>query len=108
MPTHTETQIAAAISRIKSASKPTLLIGSGAIMNPKNANALQSAITTLGLPVYLSGMARGLLGKESNLQMRHHRKEAIKESDLIILAGVAKRFSFGLWQSHWRAAFHFN
>jgi thiamine pyrophosphate-dependent acetolactate synthase large subunit-like protein len=37
-------------------------------------------------------MARGLLGRENKLQMRHHRKEAIKESDLIILAGVANDF----------------
>jgi thiamine pyrophosphate-dependent acetolactate synthase large subunit-like protein len=91
-PAHTDTQIKAAISRIKSAGKPTLLIGSGAIMNPKNANALQAAIQKLGIPVFLSGMARGLLGKDNNLQMRHHRKEAIKESDLLILAGVANDF----------------
>ncbi|HLP49343.1 MAG TPA: thiamine pyrophosphate-dependent enzyme, partial [Chitinophagales bacterium] len=46
----------------------------------------------LGIPVYLSGMGRGLLGKENPLQMRHNRKEAIKESDLIILAGVPNDF----------------
>ena len=37
-------------------------------------------------------MGRGLLGKENALQMRHHRKDAIKESDLIILAGVPNDF----------------
>src|SRR2546428_13620493 len=62
------------------------------MMNPPKANELAAAVTRLGVPVFLSGMARGLLGKENKLQMRHHRKEAIKESDLIILAGVANDF----------------
>jgi thiamine pyrophosphate-dependent acetolactate synthase large subunit-like protein len=62
------------------------------MMDPAKAQALASAVTKIGSPVFLSGMARGLLGKENNLQMRHHRKEAIKESDLIVLAGVANDF----------------
>jgi thiamine pyrophosphate-dependent acetolactate synthase large subunit-like protein len=91
-PTHSASQITSVASRLKSAAKPVLLAGSGAMMNPQKANDLASSVTRLGIPVYLSGMARGLLGKENRLQMRHHRKEAIKESDLIILAGVANDF----------------
>jgi acetolactate synthase-1/2/3 large subunit len=33
-------------------------------------------------------MARGLLGASDRLQMRHKRKEALREADLVILAGV--------------------
>jgi 2-hydroxyacyl-CoA lyase len=91
-PTHSAAQVARAISKLKSASKPVLLAGSGAMMNPQKANELAAAVSRLGIPVYLSGMGRGLLGKESSFQMRHHRKEAIKESDLIILAGVPNDF----------------
>jgi len=91
-PAHAASQLAAAVSRLKSSSKPVLLIGSGAMMSPEKAQELSGAVTRLGIPVYLSGMARGLLGKDNNLQMRHHRKEAIKESDLIVLAGVANDF----------------
>jgi len=91
-PIHSEAQVTKVVSRLKSASKPVLLAGSGAMMNPQKANELAAAIGRLGIPVFLSGMARGLLGKENKLQMRHHRKEAIKESDLIILAGVANDF----------------
>jgi thiamine pyrophosphate-dependent acetolactate synthase large subunit-like protein len=69
-----------------------MLIGSGAMMNPKKADELAKAVTKMGIPVYLSGMGRGLLGKENDLQMRHKRREAIKESDLIILAGVPNDF----------------
>ena len=91
-PMHSESHITKVVSKLKSASKPVLLAGSGAMMNPSKANELAAAVSRLGIPVFLSGMARGLLGKENKLQMRHHRKEAIKGSDLIILAGVANDF----------------
>ncbi len=91
-PKHSSAQIAQAAAKMKSAAKPVMLVGSGAMMNPQKANELAAAVTKLGIPVYLSGMARGLLGKENALQMRHHRKDAIKESDLIILAGVPNDF----------------
>jgi acetolactate synthase-1/2/3 large subunit len=44
------------------------------------------------VPVYLSGMARGLLGPGHPLQMRHRRKEALREADLVILAGTPNDF----------------
>ncbi|MFN8285972.1 MAG: thiamine pyrophosphate-binding protein [Chitinophagales bacterium] len=91
-PKHSNGQIDKVISRLKGAQKPVMLVGSGAMMNGAKAEALAKAIEKLGVPVYLSGMGRGLLGKESRLQMRHHRKDAIKESDLIVLAGVPNDF----------------
>ena len=33
-------------------------------------------------------MSRGLLGAASPLQMRHCRKDALKEADVVILAGI--------------------
>lgn len=92
IPNHTSTDIDKVIAKLKQAKKPLMLIGSGALMNPQKANELAAAVQKLGIPVYLSGMGRGLLGKENNLQLRHKRKEAIKESDLIILAGVPNDF----------------
>lgn len=92
IPVHSSTDAESAISKLKKASKPLLLVGSGAMMNPEKADELAKAVIKLGIPVYLSGMGRGLLGKENNLQMRHKRKEAIKEADLIILAGVPNDF----------------
>jgi thiamine pyrophosphate-dependent acetolactate synthase large subunit-like protein len=38
--------------------------------------------------VYLSGMARGLLGRDHPLQMRHARRDALREADCVLLAGV--------------------
>lgn len=91
-PKHNGMQIEKAANLIKAAKKPLLLIGSGAIMNPANVEQLAQAVNKLGIPVYLSGMGRGLLGRENNLQMRHKRRDAIKDADLIILAGVPNDF----------------
>ncbi|MEK7707956.1 MAG: thiamine pyrophosphate-binding protein [Verrucomicrobiota bacterium] len=91
-PTHSPAHLAETISRLKAASKPVLLVGSGAMMNPQKTEQLAAAVVRLGIPVFLGGLGRGLLGKDSPLQMRHHRKEAIKESDLVVLAGVANDF----------------
>jgi acetolactate synthase-1/2/3 large subunit len=78
-------QVARLLAR---AERPVLLIGSQAMISAGEAGALVEAVAALGLPVYLSGMARGLLGPGHPLQLRHKRKEALREADLVILAGT--------------------
>src|SRR5690606_6765565 len=68
------------------------VIGSGAMMQADKAWESAEAVKTLGIPVYLSGMARGLLGTNHPLQLRHKRRNAIKDADLIILVGVPNDF----------------
>ena len=68
--------------------RPLLVLGSGALLSPPEAGALARAVEALRIPVYLSGTARGLLGPASALQLRHRRKEALREADLVLLAGV--------------------
>jgi thiamine pyrophosphate-dependent acetolactate synthase large subunit-like protein len=74
------------------AERPVILVGSQAVPGPSGAAALVSALEAIGAPVYLSGMARGLLGRAHPLQMRHRRKEALREADLVVLAGVTCDF----------------
>lgn len=74
------------------AERPVLLVGSQALLDPSRADGLARAVGTLGLPVYLSGMARGLLGPAHPLQRRHARKEALREADLVLLAGTPVDF----------------
>ena len=50
------------------------------------------AIETLRFPVYLSGMARGLLAPSHPLLLRHQRRKALKEADVIVLGGVPLDF----------------
>jgi acetolactate synthase-like protein len=54
-------------------------------------------IQALGVPAYLGGMARGLLGRQHRLQMRQKRREALKDADVVILAGAVCdfRLSYG-------------
>jgi acetolactate synthase-like protein len=77
---------------IDCSSKPLLLVGSQAMLDPANDQALAAAIRKLGIPVYLAGMARGLLGKEDPIDFRHNRSKALHNADVILLAGVPLDF----------------
>lgn len=77
---------------LNNAKKPVMLVGSQSTLAPERINELTTAIEQLGVPVYLSGMARGLLGPKHRLQLRHQRKKALREADLVILAGVPNDF----------------
>ena len=71
--------------------KPVMVIGSQALSGVpagERAELLKQVVEDIGIPCYLGGMARGLLGRYSKLLMRHARKEALKEADCIILAGT--------------------
>jgi thiamine pyrophosphate-dependent acetolactate synthase large subunit-like protein len=78
----------ATLAALARAERPLMVIGSQAVVLSAQADALAEAVTRLGIPVYLSGMARGLLGREHPLQMRHQRRVALRESDCVLLAGV--------------------
>lgn len=88
VPAHSASDLKRAIQLLHSATRPVLLVGSGAMMIPTRVNELADGLRRLSVPVFLSGMARGLLGPADPLQFRHHRKEALREADLVILAGV--------------------
>ncbi len=93
MPSHAS--IASAHAALQRAERPLAVIGSQALSAPQNAPAIAAAIGAIGIPVYLSGMARGLLGREHPLQMRHRRREALREADCVVLAGVPCDFRLG-------------
>lgn len=85
------------------AEKPVLLVGSGALARPEHAADVAAAVEALGIPTYLAGMARGLLGKNHPLQLRHRRKQALREADLVILAGFPCDFRLDYGRSLGRA-----
>ncbi|MGE5336423.1 MAG: thiamine pyrophosphate-dependent enzyme, partial [Gemmatimonadota bacterium] len=80
--------VARAAELLARAQRPLAVIGSQALLLADQAPAIAEAVTQLGIPVYLSGMARGLLGREHPLQLRHARRNALRESDCVLLAGV--------------------
>jgi thiamine pyrophosphate-dependent acetolactate synthase large subunit-like protein len=78
----------AAMAALGNCERPLMVIGSQAVVQATEVHHLAAAVATLGLPVYLSGMARGLLGRDHPLQMRHQRRHALREADVVLLAGV--------------------
>ena len=87
-PAATEASVAAAAAALARSERPLLVIGSQALSIAAEAPRIAAAVGQLGIPVYLSGMARGLLGRDHVLQMRHQRRQALRESDCVLLAGV--------------------
>ncbi|HRP69009.1 MAG TPA: thiamine pyrophosphate-binding protein, partial [Turneriella sp.] len=79
-------------TQIENAERPLILAGSQTVLQAQKANEISNALESLGVPVYLSGMARGLLGATNALQFKQKRKDALKEADLIILLGVPADF----------------
>jgi len=73
---------------LAAARSPVLMVGSQALLETDQVEALAASVERLGIPVYLSGMARGLLGRNHPLQLRHKRREALRQADLVLLAGV--------------------
>lgn len=86
-----------AFGLLTSAKKPLILLGSQAVLPPVGAHKLQECINSLGIPCFLGGMSRGLLGRNSPLQMRQARRDALKEADVVILGGIVPdfRLSYG-------------
>jgi acetolactate synthase-1/2/3 large subunit len=83
-----EAILARAAIKIKEASRPLVLLGSQATLDRPSLFDLPGALARLGIPVYCAGMARGLLGERSGLQLMHHRRQALEEADLVILGGI--------------------
>jgi len=87
-PRASDASIARASDALSHAQRPLVVIGSQALLCAEQAQAIALAVEQIGVPVYLSGMARGLLGRVHPLQMRHARRNALREADCVLLAGV--------------------
>jgi thiamine pyrophosphate-dependent acetolactate synthase large subunit-like protein len=96
--------IARAAKRIAKAKRPVLVVGSQALVDSRQAADVAAAIERLGVPVYLSGMARGLMGHSHPLHHRHQRTKALREADLVMLAGVPSDFRLNYGQNVRRSA----
>lgn len=87
-PPVSDASVRAGATALARAERPLLVIGSQALACAADAPRIAAAVARLGIPVYLSGMARGLLGRDHALQMRHQRRQAMREADCVVLAGV--------------------
>lgn len=83
------------VNFIKKSKKPVILMGSQATLPPTPIDDVRAALEKLSIPTFLGGMSRGLLGRHGPCHIRQHRKDALKEADLIILVGVVCDFRLG-------------
>jgi len=65
------------------------------MLNVTEVDNLTQKLASIDIPMFVSGMARGLLSKEELNIFRHQRKKALQEADLVILAGVPCDFRLG-------------
>ncbi len=86
-------------SLLRKAERPALVIGSQSLVNCRDPEPIADAVKALGIPTWLGGMARGLLGRHSDIQLRHKRTAALKEADLVIVAGFPFDFRMGYGRS---------
>ncbi len=85
-------RVRSAAEAFRKAERPVIVVGSQALAEPSRAADVARALEGIGAPVYLSGMARGLLGRHAALQVRHKRRDALKEADVVLLAGTPADF----------------
>ncbi|XP_037533697.1 2-hydroxyacyl-CoA lyase 2 [Nematolebias whitei] len=87
VPQATDDQLQKCIELLSRAKKPVILLGSQATLPPTPVEDIRKALEDLGVPCFLGGMSRGMLGKDSPIHIRQNRRDALKEADLVLLAG---------------------
>ena len=91
-PRHTSAQRDSSLKLFNNSKKPIMIISSQAMLHSVNPRELCKVLEVMGVPCYLSGMSRGLLGEDNNILLRHKRRDALKEADLIVLVGAVCDF----------------
>jgi acetolactate synthase-like protein len=85
-------QVQVAAELLRRAQRPMMIVGSSCVNVPTQCAAVAEALRTIGVPVWLSGGARGLLGASDPVLLRHKRSDALKSADVVVLAGVPADF----------------
>src|SRR5439155_22925052 len=83
---------------VRGAERPVLVIGSQTLVGCRDPMPLARAVERLGIPTWLGGMARGLLGPSAPTQFRHARGKALKDADVVVVCGFPFdfRLKYGL------------
>ncbi|XP_052828506.1 2-hydroxyacyl-CoA lyase 2 isoform X2 [Octopus bimaculoides] len=99
IPKPSPSQVQKCAELLSKAKKPVFILGSQITLPPVPVENLCQSLENIGVPCFLGGMSRGLLGRNNPLQMRQQRREALKEADLIVLAGTVCDFRLGYGRS---------
>ncbi len=93
-------KLAGVAEALRGATKPALVVGNQAMvgLTPGDADELADAVRALGVPAFLGGSSRGLLGRECATWFRHKRSAALREADVVLVAGFPFDFRLGYGQ----------
>ena len=92
------------VARLRRAERPALVVGSQTLVNRDDPETIADAIRALGVPTWLGGTARGLLGRHCDIQFRHKRTKALKEADVVVVCGFPFDFRMGYGRAIGRGA----
>ncbi|XP_026879492.2 2-hydroxyacyl-CoA lyase 2 [Electrophorus electricus] len=95
IPQASDQEVQRCVELVSRAKKPVILLGSQATLPPAPVHDIRKALESLGIPCFLGGMSRGMLGRDSPLHIRQNRGDALKEADLVLLAGTVCDFRLG-------------
>ncbi|GAB1610559.1 acetolactate synthase-like protein [Argonauta hians] len=99
IPKPSQAQVQKCAELLSRSHKPVFLLGSQITLPPVAVETLCQSLESIGVPCFLGGMSRGLLGRNHPLQMRQQRRDALKDADLVILAGTVCDFRLGYGRS---------
>ncbi|MCA9607946.1 MAG: thiamine pyrophosphate-binding protein [Myxococcales bacterium] len=86
-PSGVDAQIEQVADMVRKAERPALVIGNQTMVSCHDPASLAEAVERIGMPTWLGGAARGLLGRDSPVQFRHKRGASLKQADLVIVSG---------------------
>ncbi len=86
--------IAGVLAVLRSAERPVLVAG-GDVYWDHGEDALRAFAETAHVPVFANGMGRGLLAADHALSFSRARSLALKEADLVLVAGTPLDFRLG-------------
>ena len=88
------TQFDLAIEMISAAQRPVIIAG-GDIWQNRAELEFRALVAQIGIPVIVNGMARGILNPANPLLVTPARSYALKNADLVIVAGTPLDFRLG-------------
>ena len=99
IPMPQDSEILQATQYLQAAKRPVLVLGSQVTIEASLMNDLAKSIDGMGVPTFLGGMARGLLGRNGKCFVRQGRTNALAQSDCVILCGAVADFRLGYGRS---------
>jgi len=88
-----------AIEMLQNAQRPVCVVGSQIRWSRHPQETLDAFVEATGIPTYVNGMARGLMNPQSPHFRNRSRRDALKQTDLLLLLGTPFDFRLGYGQS---------